>query len=389
MLGQVVSHYRIVRKLGQGGMGEVFEAEDTLLHRVVALKVLPADKVSDADRRARFLTEARAASSLNHPYIVTIHDVVSTEDGAYCIVMERVRGRSLADAIPKDGLPIREALRYAVQTAEALSAAHSAGIVHRDLKPGNVMITDRGDVKVLDFGLAKLLPAAADTDEGATITSGGTQVGLILGTPDYMSPEQAKGEPVDRRTDVFSFGMLLFEMLAGDRPFRRADRIASLHALVTDPAPRVSAVRAEVPAALDAVIDRLLAKDRDARYGDFGEILDALKAIELPQGGTVPSGAAVRPRGRPRAQILAYGVLASVLIGAAVAWVRWSPSATTGAAPTEAGSAATPAPLPSTASDHVREGERYLARYDRTGYIDQAIAAFQAAMQRQADYPPA
>jgi eukaryotic-like serine/threonine-protein kinase len=385
VLGQVISHYEVVGKLGAGGMGEVFEAQDTLLHRTVALKVLPPGKVSDPERRARFLTEARAASSLNHPFIVTIHDVVTTEDGAFCLVMERVRGRSLADAIPAGGLPLEDALRYATQAAEALAAAHAAGIVHRDLKPGNVMVTDRGDVKVLDFGLAKLMPSPGSGAD-PTISSDGTQFGAVLGTPDYMSPEQAKGEPVDHRTDIFSFGMLLFEMVTGERPFRGSNRIAALHALVSEPAPRVSSLRAGLPSSLDLLIDRLLAKEREARYQSFTEVLADLRRVE----GGLSVGTVVRPPARParwtgsKAAYISAGVVAAAIIIALAApgWFTWSNSPPAeGATPDE--------PLPVTASDFARQGERLLRRYDRDGHIAQAMDAYQSALQRQPDYAPA
>lgn len=383
MLGQIISHYEVVGRIGAGGMGEVFEAHDTLLHRTVALKVLPPDKVADPERRARFLTEARAASSLNHPYIVTVHDVVTAKDGAFCLVMERVRGRSLADAIPKGGLPLAEALRHAAQTAEALATAHAAGIVHRDLKPGNVMVTDRGDIKVLDFGLAKLLPSPASGAD-PTMSSDGTQFGAVLGTPDYMSPEQAKGEHVDHRTDIFSFGMLLFEMLTGQQPFLRGHRIATLHALVSEPAPRVSTLRGGLPLSLDVIVDRLLAKDRAARYQSFTDVLSDLGRAE--NGEPVAPGAAGQPV-RSQAVTWAYllaGVLA--LAGVTAVLVHSWPA---GSAAPSTDPAAVDEPLPVTASDFVRKGERFLRRYDREGYIDEAMKAYEAALKQQPGYAPA
>jgi eukaryotic-like serine/threonine-protein kinase len=384
VLGQVISHYEIVGKIGAGGMGEVFEARDTLLHRTVALKVLPAGKVADPERRARFLTEARTASSLNHPFIVTIHDVVTTDDGAFCLVMERVRGRPLSEAIPAGGLPLETVLRFARQGADALAAAHAAGIVHRDLKPGNVMVTDRGDIKVLDFGLAKLMPGAASAPD-PTITSGGTQLGALLGTPDYMSPEQAKGEPVDHRTDIFSFGMLVFEMLSGRRPFGGADRIAALHALVSQPAPRVSAMRAGLPASIDRLVDRLLAKDRAERYQSFADVLDDLRRIEAgesvspaPRPAT-PAERAIGRRGRSFG--LAGLAVAAVLVGGfLIVSPRWRGAGEPTAAE---------APLPVTAADFVRQGDRLLQRYDRDGHVDQAMTAYQSAVGLQPDHAPA
>jgi eukaryotic-like serine/threonine-protein kinase len=384
VLGQVISHYEVVGRIGAGGMGEVFEAHDTLLHRTVALKVLPPDKVADPERRARFLVDARAASSLNHPYIVTVHDVVTTAEGAFCLVMERVRGRSLADAIPAGGLPLADALRYATQTAEALATAHAAGIVHRDLKPGNVMVTDRGDVKVLDFGLAKLLPSPGSGAD-PTVSSDGTQFGAVLGTPDYMSPEQAKGEQVDHRTDIFSFGMLLFEMLTGERPFRGSNRIATLHALVSEPAPHVSTVRGTLPSSLDAIVDRLLVKDRAARYQSF---TDALTDLHRVHSGESPAPAGSPRRSRPTgATKAAYAVVGLLALGGATAVIvnSWPAGS---AAPSVEGTAIEE-PLPVTASDFVRRGDRLLRRYDRAGHIDQAMSAYQSALKQQPDYAPA
>ena len=383
MLGQVISHYEVVARIGAGGMGEVFEATDTLLHRTVALKVLPPDKVADPERRARFLIEARAASSLNHPYIVTIHDVVTTADGAFVLVMERVRGRSLADAIPAGGLPLPDALRYAEQAADALATAHAAGIVHRDLKPGNVMATDRGDIKVLDFGLAKLLPGPGSGAD-PTISSDATQFGAVLGTPDYMSPEQAKGEPVDHRTDIFSFGMLLFEMVTGQRPFRGRNRIAMLHALVSEPAPRASTFRPGLPSSLDALIDRLLAKDRAARYQSFTEVLADLHRVQ--DGRPVVGIASARPA-RLIDRKAVYSALGVIFLVAAITLVVNGWPAGSGA---PAGDRATlDEPLPMTASDFARQGERLLRRYDREGHIGDAMRAYESAMLRQPDYAPA
>ena len=386
MLGQVISHYEVVAKLGAGGMGEVFEARDALLHRTVALKVLPPGKVSDPERRARFLTEARAVSSLNHPFIVTVHDVVTTEDGALCLVMERVRGRSLADAIPPGGLPLTDALRYAMQGAEALAAAHAAGIVHRDLKPGNVMVTDRGDIKVLDFGLAKLMPSpSSGTDP--TVSSDGTQFGVVLGTPDYMSPEQAKGEPVDHRTDIFSFGMLLFEMVTGERPFRGSHRIAALHALVAEPAPRVSALRAGLPSSLDLVVDRLLAKDREARYQSFTDVLADLRRVQ--DGEAVADVAAPRPAEPTRSTGLARAFMVIGAIGVVTVLALLAPGWFARSEAPPVGRPTLDEPLPVTASDFVRQGDRLLRRYDRDGHIDQAMGAYQSALQQQPDHAPA
>src|SRR5262245_41095965 len=220
--GSRLGPYEILAPLGAGGMGEVYRARDPRLGREVAIKVLPAERLSDETRRRRFVQEARAASQLNHPSIVTIHEIERDGDADF-IVMELVQGKSLDKLIPRGGMAVKEALRLAIPIADAVARAHAAGIVHRDLKPANVMVTDAGVPKVLDFGLAKLL-AREDIADQATATEETaapalSQAGVVSGTPAYMSPEQAEGRPIDARSDVFSFGALLYEMLTGRRPF--------------------------------------------------------------------------------------------------------------------------------------------------------------------------
>ena len=211
MIGRTIAHYRILEKLGEGGMGVVYQARDTHLDRLVALKVLPHDKTADPERKRRFVLEAKSASALNHPHIVTVHDVASAE-GVDFIVMECVSGRTLGEAIGRKGLKLKDVLHYGAQIADALAAAHGAGIVHRDLKPGNVMVTDSGLVKLLDFGLAKLTEFLEIDDAAPTATmKPHTEEGAIVGTVAYMSPEQAEGKPVDARSDIFSFGAVLYE----------------------------------------------------------------------------------------------------------------------------------------------------------------------------------
>ena len=222
MIGQTLDHYRIESKIGEGGMGVVYGARDTHLDRPVAVKVLPPDRVADPARKQRFVQEARAASALNHPNIVTIHDIRS-QDGVDFIVMEYVEGKTLDERIPARGMRPTEALKSAVQIADALAKAHGAGIIHRDLKPSNVMVTEEGRVKVLDFGLAKLLEPADYSDEAATLTAGPlTEEGAVVGTAAYMSPEQAEGRKLDGRSDIFSFGSVLYEMVTGRKQIGRA-----------------------------------------------------------------------------------------------------------------------------------------------------------------------
>ncbi len=217
MIGTTLSHYRIEGRIGQGGMGVVYRATDTRLGRVVAIKVIAPDAAGGRDRRDRFLSEARSASALNHPNIVTIHEV-DHANGIDFLVMELVGGRPLNEIIPQAGLPLERAIELAEQIANALAIAHASGIVHRDVKPANIMISDSGQAKMLDFGVAKVLAPpdpAADTMTGAPATA----FGVVVGTIAYMSPEQAQGRPISDRSDIFSFGAVLYEMLAGRRPF--------------------------------------------------------------------------------------------------------------------------------------------------------------------------
>ena len=226
LTGKRIGQYHVTGRIGEGGMGVVYRARDTELDRTVAIKVLPAERVADADRKRRFLHEAKAVSALNHPNIVTIHTIVH-DGGAECIVMEYVAGRTLAEAIAKKGLPLKEALRIAIEIADAMAAAHTAGIVHRDLKPSNIMVTESGRVKVLDFGLAKLVESSAVPGSSAN-----TEAGKVVGTAAYMSPEQAQGQKVDARSDVFSFGCVLYEMLTGRRAFQGDSAISTLAAII-------------------------------------------------------------------------------------------------------------------------------------------------------------
>jgi serine/threonine protein kinase len=243
MIGASLSHYTIEDQIGHGGMGVVYRATDTRLGRAVAIKVIAADAAGDRDRRERFFKEARSASALNHPNIVTIHEV-DHANGIDFLVMELVSGRPLSEMIAGAGLPLERVLELAEQIANALATAHASGIVHRDVKPANIMISDSGQAKVLDFGLAKLLAPPADP-AGATKTTAGpaTEFGVVVGTIAYMSPEQAQGRPIGDRSDIFSFGTVLYEMLAGRRPFS-GDTVASI---LTETPPPVGSARKDIP----------------------------------------------------------------------------------------------------------------------------------------------
>jgi serine/threonine protein kinase len=284
--------YEVVAPLGAGGMGEVFRARDTRLGREVAIRVLRAESMGDKGRRRRFVQEARAASALNHPNIVTIHEI-ETSAGVDFIVMEYVVGRTLEALIPEHGMTVSEALRVAIPIAAALAAAHEKHIVHRDLKPANIVVSGEGVVKVLDFGVAKLLEDGGD-DTGETATLSGTETGrgAIVGTASYMSPEQATGGKVDARTDVFSFGALLYEMVTGHRAFAGKTVSDTLQSVVRDqpPAPREQAPA--VPEALERLILLCLRKEPERRFQHMSDVRIQLQEIEdaLRARPVVPAG---------------------------------------------------------------------------------------------------
>jgi eukaryotic-like serine/threonine-protein kinase len=306
---RTISHYRLEQELGRGGMGVVHRAVDTRLGRAVAIKVLPAEAAADPDRRRRFVQEARAASALNHPHIVTIYDI-DEHEGTTFIAMELVDGTPLDRLIARGPLPLATALEYGAQIASALSAAHGAGIVHRDIKPANVVITADGRAKVLDFGLAKLAERPAGD---ATVTAAGTRAGTILGTAAYMSPEQAQGLPADARSDLFSLGAVIYEMTAGRRPFAGSSDVGVLTAILRDDPPPLGEARPATPADVEALVTRALAKDPAARYQDAAALRDDLLAAHARL--TRPPDAAWR---RPR--VLAPAGLLLVALAALAAW---------------------------------------------------------------------
>jgi len=264
--GTLLGPYEIVAPLGAGGMGEVYRARDERLGREVAVKVLPADRLSDPHRRARFVQEARAASALDHPNICTVFDIGETNDGQLFIAMAYCTGPTLKQRIHEGPLPVEQAVDLAIQIGSALERAHEAGIVHRDIKPANILLTDRDQVKVVDFGLAKLAGEAAVTREGS-----------VIGTPAYMSPEQASGEEVDGRSDLWALGAVLYEMLTGRRAFAADHERAILHAILSsDPTP-IATMRPDVPAELLRIVRRLLKRDPAKRYQNAGELLGDLR----------------------------------------------------------------------------------------------------------------
>ena len=277
--GYSLGHYRITSKIGAGGMGEVYLAEDTKLDRRVALKVLPSEFAEDKDRMSRFVREARSASALNHPNIITIHEI-GESDGTHFIATEFIDGKTLDEFTKTNPLNLKSALEIAIQIASALDEAQAAGIVHRDIKPDNVMIRASGLVKILDFGIAKLTeankPSVADSD-AATVIDSGTTPGMIIGTPNYMSPEQAKGKDVDARTDIFSFGVVLYEMIARHLPFKGETAIEMIGAILKDePKP----LPTDIPAEIKKIIGKCLRKDREERYQTIKDVLIDLKDVK-------------------------------------------------------------------------------------------------------------
>jgi TolB-like protein/tRNA A-37 threonylcarbamoyl transferase component Bud32 len=288
LIGRVLAHYKITAAIGAGGMGEVYRADDTKLGRPVALKVLPPEMARDPERLARFRREARSVAALNHPHIVTLHSVEEI-DGVHFITMELVEGRSLDRLIPKDGLPIDRILEIATAIAEALAAAHEKGIVHRDLKPANVMLTEDGRVKVLDFGIAKELHEGKSGD--ATLTSAGfTEVGVVMGTPSYMSPEQITGCAIDQRTDIFSLGTVMYQLASGQRPFQGRSSAELASAILRDPPQPLRDLRADLPVGLERVIQRCLQKCAADRFPSARELCDALRGAAT--SSVADSGAA-------------------------------------------------------------------------------------------------
>jgi Tol biopolymer transport system component len=311
MLGRTLSHYKILEKLGAGGMGEVYVAEDTKLGRKVALKVLPPQMAEDAERRARFEREARAVAALNHPHIVTIHSVEEC-DGVHFITMEWVKGKTLTEIIPEKGFPLNTFFEIAIPLADAVSAAHEQGIIHRDLKPDNLMVTEESRLKILDFGLAKLKPMFSEAGASELPTRSATGEGKILGTVAYMSPEQAEGKTVDHRTDIFSIGILLYEMATGERPFKGESTLSVLSSILRDTPPSATEKNPALPRELEKILRRCLNKNPEYRYQTAKDIRNEL--VELKRDLDSGEVVAVVPQAAPRKK--AWG--AAVVIAAAV-----------------------------------------------------------------------
>ena len=280
MIGKTLGHYQITGKLGSGGMGDVYRALDTRLDRELAIKVLPAQVAQDEDRRNRFIREARALARLKHPNIVTIHSVEEV-DGVHFLAMEYVEGATLAARIPHDGLDVARFFEYSIALADAVSWAHEEGITHRDLKPANIMFDKANRLKVLDFGLAKMLEDNAPLAEAATIAQNHqTAAGEILGTAAYMSPEQAEGKTIDHRSDIFSLGILLYEMATGMRPFKGDTNLSTLTAILRDTPQPISEIRHNLPRHLGRIILRCLEKDPERRYQTAKDVRNELEGLK-------------------------------------------------------------------------------------------------------------
>jgi tetratricopeptide (TPR) repeat protein/predicted Ser/Thr protein kinase len=414
MIGTTVGSYRIVSQLGAGGMGVVYKGFDQRLHRHVALKVLPTSVSQDEGRRRMFLREARAASALNDAHIIAIYDIFEHQ-GTDVLVMELVEGRTLREAAGGVPVAISQAIDWTRQIAEALGVAHGAGIVHRDLKPSNVMVTDRGAIKVLDFGLAKV----SVTSDDATLAPE-TQGGDVLGTLEYMSPEQARGKPVDHRTDIYALGTILYELLTGRRPFVAENRLALLQEIAHGTPPSVRSQRPEVSEVLDDVVSHALARDPQMRFQSMWELAAALKFASGSASSPGSSGAwapAASPRGalpsvgessvpaveaslgtperrRRISFVMAGAVVAVVAVAVSVAiGRRWSadgaPMTSDAPSAAQVSTATVTAPLTGTAVELTQQGLALLRRYDLTGNIDNAIASLEAAVAKDKASAPA
>ena len=330
LLGKTISHYKVLEKIGQGGMGEVYRAEDTNLSREVAIKVLPEQFTQDLQRLARFEREAKLLASLNHPNIAAIYGLEEA-DGVRFLALELVPGDTLQERVAKGPLPVEEALEVCRQIAEGVEAAHEKGVIHRDLKPANVKVTPEGKVKILDFGLAKAFeaePPVTDMSQSPTLTEEMTRAGVILGTAAYMSPEQAKGKPVDKRADIFAFGAVLYELLTGKRAFE-GETITETIAAVLKSEPDWEALPESIPVMIQVLLRQALRKEPANRLREIG---DFLVLSEAPLIEPVPSG--LSEKSRQVHWSLVVGLAMLMFLSGAVFWSWLEPAVPTGESPT-------------------------------------------------------
>jgi serine/threonine-protein kinase len=398
LIGRTISHYQITEKIGEGAMGEVYLAQDIKLNRAVALKFIPEALVNEGHRLARFEREAQLLASLNHPNIAAIHAVEEYE-GKPFLVMELVEGETLADHLAQGALPIPDVLRLAQQVAEALRAAHKKGIIHRDLKPANIKITPDGVVKVLDFGLAKQFQdAGSEIDTEAATLHAVTMAGGLIGTPAYMSPEQALGESADRRADFFSFGAILYEMLTGQRAFAGPTLGAVMQAVLSRNPSSPRRLRPEIPVELDAVVMKSLNKKKELRQQTADELCAGLVQINatLTSHSLVAASSPTRAfrdlAWRLRTWRIEHNKAAFVVITLLVVVVLGSFAAI--ALKRRAAVAGPPTSLPrinAAASSYelFQQGMAYLGRYDKEENLSGAMQDFQAALAKDPNYSPA
>ena len=340
MTGRTLSHYQIGEEISRGGMGVVYRATDLRLNRDVALKVLPEDLTHDEGRKRRFIQEAQAASALEHPHIAVIHDV-DEADGFTFIAMELIRGQKLSEALTRQHLPATRALELATEVASGLARAHEKGIVHRDLKPANVMVTGEGHAKIIDFGIAKLLEPSPAVTNAPTVSLGDTAPGVVLGTAAYMSPEQAEGKPVDQRSDIFSLGIVLFEMATGRKPFAGDSNVSTLSAILKDTPRSVTELRQDLPREFARIVRHCLAKDPEERYQtakdlrndlrslkgdlDTGEVARDVTRSAITTQTTVVTPPAPAPRRASTGRVIAAIALTGLAVAALLVWWLWGP----------------------------------------------------------------
>jgi serine/threonine protein kinase/WD40 repeat protein len=367
--GTKLGEYEVKSLLGSGGMGEVYRARDSRLGRDVAIKILPSSLSADPERLRRFEQEARAAATLNHPNILAVFQM-GTYEGAPYMVSELLEGESLRDQIKRGRLSVRKAIDYGVQIAHGLAAAHEKEIIHRDLKPENLFVTKDGRVKILDFGLAKLAQPQSSSNHSAPTFTEGTEAGVVMGTVGYMSPEQVRGQTADHRADIFSFGAILYEMLAGKRAFQKATSADTQSAILNEDPPEVSKSVPDVSPSMQRVVHRCLEKNQEQRFQSASDLAFALDAVSETSGN---AGVVSNKRLRSRSKLWAMAAVAGVvLVASGVGWVFWKRKPADGGPIVQRQLTASTADNPITEAAISRDG-KYLAYSDRDGISIQEI----------------